>query len=86
MLDPEAASVYTNDALVTRARESGAAERFTASVPTIEADRDTTRYASIFNSTEPLPDTRDPATTTEVDPPATAATDPIPEPRELEKR
>jgi hypothetical protein len=50
LLDSEAASVYTNDALVRQARESGAAEKFTTSVPQIDVNRDTTTYSDIFNS------------------------------------
>lgn len=69
LLDQEAASVYTNDPLVTRARESGAAEKFTSSVPTITADRDTTSYAQLYN--QPVP-AQAPAATPESVAPAAA--------------
>ena len=80
LLDEGIASQFRDSTAVQNARPI--AERFTSRMATIPEDRDTTQYANIFNSTEALPDSRDPSSTTEVEAPATATTDAIPEPRE----
>ena len=79
LLDEGIASQFRDSTAVQNA--APIAERFTSSMATIPADRDTRQYANIFNSTEPLPDSRNPSSTTEVEAPARAATDPVPEPR-----
>ena len=80
LLDEGIASQFRDSTAVQNAMPI--AERFTSRMQTIPADRDTTQYASIFNSTAPLPDARNPQATTGVEAAATESTDAIPEPRE----